>query len=292
MDAELIVDARAELGEGPAWSARAGRLYWVDIHAGLLHTFAPEDGAHAVFAVGEPMGCVAPAKSGGVVAALKSGFARIDPLEKTVVALAPVEKNLPGNRFNDGKCDPAGRFIAGTMDDAEEQASGSLYSLAPDGTLKRLLSDLRVPNGLAWSPDYKIFYFIDTPSREITAFDYDLSSGGIGNPRQAVRIPAELGFPDGMTSDEEGMLWVGMWGGASVTRWNPLTGEMLARISVPALKVTSCVFGGDGLADLYVTSARKGMSEEEAALYPHAGGLFRLRPGVRGAPTFEFGDTA
>ena len=139
------------------------------------------------------------------------------------------EQHLPGNRFNDGKCDPAGRFLAGTMDDAEKEASGSLYSYSPDGTLKTLLTGLRISNGLTWSPDHQTFYHIDTPTRQVTAFDYDLATGNLANPRPVISIPPELGWPDGMTSDAEGMLWVAMWGGAKLTRWNPATGQLAGR---------------------------------------------------------------
>ena len=288
VDPKLVLDARAELGEGPSWSARQGRLYWVDIHAGNLHYFAPEDGSDSVLSMGEPIGCVVPATDGTVVAALTSGFVRVDTATGTRTPLARLDSEPPRNRFNDGKCDSQGRFLAGTMDDAEKEASGSLYSLAPDGALKRLLSGLRISNGLAWSPDGSAFYFIDTPTREIRAFEYDLS-GDINNPRAVARVPEELGYPDGMTSDSEGMLWVGMWGGACITRWDPTTGELLGKVPVPALNVTSCVFGGPELKDLYVISARKGMTPEELARYPQSGGLFRVATGITGAPTFEFG---
>jgi sugar lactone lactonase YvrE len=207
-----------------------------------------------------------------------------------VRAIVNPESHLPGNRFNDGKCDPAGRFLAGSMDDAEVEASGSLYSLAPDGTVKTLLSGTRISNGLAWSPDYHTFYYIDTPTRVVMAYDYNLATGEIANPRPAVSVPPELGWPDGMTSDVEGMLWVALWGGAKLTRWNPATGQLVAEIPIPALNVSSCAFGGPDLTDLYVTSARKGMTAEQLAKYPLSGGLFRIRTNSQGMPTFEFND--
>ncbi len=284
---QLLLDARAELGEGPAWDARRGLLYWVDIHAGHVHLFDPAGGTDRLLELGEPVGCAVPTRAGGLLTALRSGFwtLSLPPVTRTLLA-AP--ENRPGNRFNDGKCDPAGRFLAGSMDNAEQEASGSLYSLAPDGTLKILLTGLRISNGLTWSPDYRTFYFIDTPTRLVTAYDYDLETGGIANPRPVVRVPDELGWPDGMTSDQEGMLWVALWGGAKVTRWNPATGQMAAAYSLPALNVTSCVFGGPELSDLYITSACKGMTPEQLAEYPLSGGLFRMATGTRGLPTFEF----
>ncbi len=297
---ELVLDTRAELGEGPSWERLSGCLYWVDIRLGHVHIFNPKDGTDRLIEVGEPLGCVAPRRSGGLVLGLRSGFATINsPLSQPAglgVGSGPMltylvnpEAQLPGNRFNDGKCDPAGRFLAGSMDNAEIEATGSLYSLDPGGSLKTLLTGTRISNGLAWSPDYRTFYFIDTPTLTVMAYDYDLATGAIANPRPAITVPPGLGWPDGMTSDGAGMLWVAMWGGAKLTRWNPATGQLLAEIPIPAFNVSSCVFGGPDLTDLYVTTARKGMDADQLAKYPLSGGLFRLRTGIQGMPTFEFG---
>ena len=296
---ELVLDACADLGEGPAWDARNSWLYWIDIRLGHVHIFNPKDGTDRHFDVGELLGCLAPTRSGGLVLALRSGFALLNsPLSKfeefgegTGVGLRHLinpEPALPGNRFNDGKCDPAGRFLAGSMDNAEVEASGSLYALDPDGSVKTLLTGTRIPNGLTWSPDYRTFYYIDTPTRTVMAYDYDLATSMIDNPCPAISVPPELGWPDGMTSDGEGMLWVAMWGGARLTRWDPGTGRLLAQIPFPALNVSSCCFGGPHLTDLYVTSARKDMTAEQVAKYPLSGGLFRIRTDIRGLPTFEF----
>ena len=289
MQPELLLDACLDLGEGPAWDASRGFLYWVDIHAGNLHIFNPQNRSDSWIDLGEPLGCVAPCRSGDVVIALRSGFATFNLPAQRLTRLVNPEKHLPGNRFNDGKCDPAGRFLAGTMDDAEKEAGGTLYSYAPDGTLKTLLTGARISNGLAWSPDSQTFYHIDTPTRQVTAYDYDLATGDLANPHPAVKVPVGLGWPDGMTSDSEGMLWVAMWGGAKITRWNPATGQLLEAIPVPALNVTACVFGGADLSDLYITSARKGMSAEQLIVHPFSGGLFCMHTKIHGMPTFEFG---
>ena len=290
MKPELLLDAQADLGEGPAWDAAAQTLYWVDIRAGDLHQFDPTSGSDHIFHLGQSIGCLAPRRAGGLVLALQGRFATLGP-SAGVSSLRPIvhpEPHQPGNRFNDGKCDPAGRFLAGTMDDAEERPSGSLYSLSPDGTFKTLLSGLRISNGLAWSPDGGTFYHIDTPTRRVTAYDYDQASGEIAAPRLAVQVPPELGWPDGMTSDTEGKLWIAMWGGARLTRWDPAAGKLLETIPFPALNVSSCAFGGPELTDLYITSARKEMTAAQLAEYPLSGGLFRLRTKVRGMPTFSF----
>jgi sugar lactone lactonase YvrE len=286
---ELLLDARLQLGEGPAWDAQAGILYFVDVHAGDLHIYQPADGTHQSVTQGEPIGCLAPAGDNRLVLALRSSLWTLDLSSGLRRQLCSPEPHLPGNRFNDGKCDPLGRFLAGTMDDAEKQASGSLYSYSRDGTLKTLLTGLQISNGLTWSPDHSTFYFIDTPTRLVMAYDYDLSSGSIERPRPCVRIPEALGWPDGMTADMDGMLWVAIWGGAQVTRWHPGTGQMIAAYPLPALNVTSCVFGGPHLSDLYITSARKGMDAAQMVQYPLSGGLFRLSTGTTGLPTFSLG---
>ena len=291
---ELVLDARADLGEGPSWEPRTGSLYWVDIHAGHLHIFNPDDGSDRSIDVGEYLGCVAPRRSGGLVLGLRSGFATIDsPLptgvELELRALINPEPHLTGNRFNDGKCDPVGRFLAGSMDNAEIKATGSLYSLSPNGSVKTLLTATRIANGLAWSPDFHTFYFIDTPTRTVMAYDYDLATGAIANPRPVISVAPELGWPDGMTSDSQGQLWVAMWGGAKLTRWNPASGQLLEEISFPALNVSSCAFGGPHLTDIYVTTARKEMNSGQLAKYPISGGLFRIRTNIQGLPTFAFG---
>jgi len=288
MQPELLLDSKATLGEGPAWDAPSGQLYWVDIYAGELHVYTPDEGQDTVLDTGEALGCVAPTRDRQIILAHKGGFARLEGYDK-LVPLADPEAHLPGNRYNDGKCDPAGRFLAGTMDNAEVEASGSLYSLAPDGTLKTLLSDLRISNGLAWSPDQHTFYHIDTPTRTVMAYDYDLATGDIDQPRPVVLVPPALGWPDGMTSDAEGKLWVALWGGASLTRWDPANGALLETIRFPALNISSCAFGGPDLCDLYVTSARKGTDAAALVEHPFSGGLFRVQTRIHGMPTFAFG---
>jgi sugar lactone lactonase YvrE len=286
----LLFDARAFLGEGPAWDSVRQRLYWVDIFPGLLHIFDPGEDVDEIIDLEQPLGCVAPAMGGNLVLGLKSGLATLDLSTEKINFLACPESDKPGNRFNDGKCGPDGRFLAGSMDNAEKEATGSLYSLDPDGSLQTLLTGVRISNGLAWSPDHKTFYFIDTPTHQVMAYDYDLRSGRIANPRVAVTVPEKMGWPDGMTSDLDGRLWVALWGGAALTIWNPANGALIEKIAIPAKNVTSCVFGGLEQNELYVTSARKGVSDADLAAYPATGGLFRIQTNVIGMPTFVFGE--
>ena len=282
MNSELIFDAKATLGEGPVWDEKSQTLYWLDILEKRIYA-----GTELFAQLDDFIGCIALRKNGHFLLGKRTSFVDFEPGTSQQTVLASVSESA-NNRINDGKCDPAGRFIAGTMDMNEKESSGSLYSF--DGKqVTRLLDGIRISNGLAWSADHKTFYYIDTPTREVKAFDYDLASGQIANLRIALKVPNTLGWADGMTSDIEGNLWIAMWGGAQVTRWNPNTGQLLEQIPVPALQTSSCVFGGKDHNELYVTSARKEMSEADLNKYPLSGGLFKVVTKYEGMPTFEFG---
>jgi len=289
-DLDLVLDARARLGEGPAWDARSKTLWWVDILGRTIHAFSPLDGSDRSLDPGGMPGCVVPAADGRLVAAVDRTLVRLDPHNGARSVLTQVEPESPGNRFNDGKCDPSGRLLAGTMDMSERAASGALYSFTLEDGLRTLLTGVRISNGLAWSPDNGTLYYIDTPTRQVRAFDYDLAGGQIANPRTVITIPEDLGWPDGMTIDSQGNLWIAMWGGAQLTVWDPGTGRLLQRFPVPAPHVTSCAFAGPDLRDLYITTARQGLDEAQLAAHPLSGGLFRLRPGVAGLPAHHFGN--
>lgn len=282
MQAELLYDSKAELGEAPVWDARTQTLYWLDILNRRVYA-----GSDIVAELDEFVGCLAPHKNGGIILTKRFSFWTLEPDSAKLTLLSALENEPLNNRFNDGKCDPRGRFLAGTMDLDEKNPNGSLYSF--DGaSYTRLLNNVTISNGMTWSPDHKTFYYIDTPTHEIKAFDYDLDTGVIGNMRVAIRIPDMFGWPDGMTSDVQGNLWIAMWGGAQVTKWNPYTGQLLERIPVPAKNVSSCAFGGRNLNELYVTSARKGLDETVLKQYSLTGGVFRIETRVEGMPAFEF----
>jgi len=287
-EVELVVDAKAVLGEGPIWHAAGRRLYWVDIEGRLLHVFDPSPGRDRAIDVGTRIGTVAPRAGGGLLVALESGLAFFDLEKEALTPIVDPEADLPNNRFNDGKCDPSGRLWAGTMDMDFAPGAGSLYRLDTDLSVHRVLGDVTVSNGLAWSFDRRTLYYIDSPTRAVAAFDYDDEAGTITGRRVAVTVPEELGSPDGMTIDAEGKLWVAHWGAGAVCRWDPDGGHLLEKIDVPAAHTTSCAFGGEDLDDLYITTARSGRSEEDLEAQPLAGGLFRIRPGVHGVPAFEF----
>lgn len=291
LTAELEYENQALLGEGPVWDHRAQRLYWVDIEGFNVHVYDPATREHGVLNVGQFVGSLAVRQAGGLIAALKSGFALLDPATGALTSLADAESHLPGNRFNDGKCDPAGRFWAGSLslDEENGQGKGNLYCLYADHSVQLKVPGVWISNGLVWTHDARTMYYIDSPTQQVVAYDYDLATGNIANPRVVINVPArEMGYPDGMTIDEEGMLWIAHWDGGHVCRWNPQTGEELAEITVPVSRPTSCVFGDEDFGTLYITSARTRLSEEKLAGQPLAGSLFKCRPGVRGLPLDEF----
>lgn len=290
MRAELVVNAKADHGEGPVWDVRTGTLYWVDLTGKKLHATDAASGADQVLELGDLVCAVAPRATGGLVAALNKQIVMLNPETGATEPVAMLETDRPANRSNDGKCGPGGRFWVGTMSlDGSVKGAGGLYRVDPDGSVRRMLDGLTVANGMAWSSDGRTMYFIDTPTMEVWAFDFDADVGEIANRRAAVSVPEETGFPDGMTIDAEGMLWVAHWGGSRVCRWNPETGEKLAEIELPAQHVSSCVFGGPNLEVLYITTSRLGLDEETLARQPLAGGLFCAKPGVQGTPTDTFG---
>ena len=280
---ELVLDTRAELGEGPVWDDRTGVLVWVDILVGHVHRYDPTTGVDAVNDVGQPVGAVGLREHGGLVLAVRDGFALLDGGGATPRLIAAVEREDPDTRMNDGEVDPAGRFWAGTMELGAAPGRGSLYRLDPSGAVTRVLADVSISNGLGWSPDERTLYYIDSPMQRIDAYDYARSSGTIANRRTVAEIEPADGLPDGLAVDAEGCLWVALWGGSSVRRYTP-EGRLDRTVELPVSQVSSCAFGGADLDELYVTSAATGLDEAE----PAAGGLFRLRPGVPGLPARRF----
>jgi sugar lactone lactonase YvrE len=219
---------------------------------------------------------------------MQGGFHTLDWHNRELMLLAPVEADDPQARINDGAVDSRGRFWAGTMNMAERQGAGALYRLDTDRTLTKVLSGVTISNGICWNADDSRMYFIDTPRRGIDMFEFDADNGTISDGVRLANIPAEQGLPDGMVIDAEGFLWVALWDGAAVHRYTPF-GELDRVIPIPTSRPTKVAFGGDDLGDLYITTASTGLSPEQLAAEPNAGGLFRLRPGVVGmpAPAYE-----
>jgi sugar lactone lactonase YvrE len=288
--ANIVIDAKAKLGEGPSWDQRFQRLFWVDIKGFQLHIYDPFTCTDRTINVGEHIGAVVPYLKNKVIVALISGLYCLDIETGAKVLIHDPEEGRLGNRFNDGKCDPAGRFLAGTMSLNGEHAQGALYSLSTKGKVSLLVDKASISNGLAWSADHRTMYYIDTPTLEVVSFDYDVAQGTIRNKQLVARLDESEGYPDGMTIDAEGMLWVARWGGKRVSRIHPAHGEVIAEVSLPVNCVTSCAFGGEQLDELYITTAQ----DDDSADQPLAGGLFMVKTGVKGTPTsyFNQGQTA
>jgi sugar lactone lactonase YvrE len=285
---ELLSDMRAILGEGPCWDEEKKLLSWIDILGQRLHIIDPNSKINRTVILDQNVGAAVPTESGEFVLALATGFYSLEPMTELLVPIHNPEAHLPNQTFNDGKCDVAGRFWAGTMELNEAEGAGSLYCLDVNRSVKKVLANVTVSNGITWSPDNQTMYFIDTPTYQVSAFDFNPETGTIENRRVVVAVPKDMGAPDGMTSDMEGMIWVAHWGGFQVTRWDPSTGKLLNSIRLPAPIITSCAFGGENRNELFVTTARIGLSEETLEKYPHSGGLFRIQTDVEGVPMYKF----
>jgi len=286
---QCVWNARAALGEGPLWSVKEQALYWVDILNHRLHRFAPnEQQAQRTWQFNQEISAVAErAEAGGLIVSLRHGFAFFDPATEKLQPLAQIETELPGNRFNDGKCDARGRFWAGTMDFDGKQPSGSLYRFSPDLKTAKMDSGYPVTNGPAWSSHYRTMYFNDSVNGRVFAFDFDLDTGELSSKRLFLQFPEEDGSPDGMNTDAEGGLWIAHWGASKITRHAP-DGTALQTITMPCSQVTSCAFGGPNLKTLYVTSAADGLSASQLEREPLAGGLFAVELEIAGVPANRF----
>lgn len=271
---DVVPVPHARLGEGPCWDERTGTLLWVDIPAGLVHRLDPADGSHESIDVGQPVGAAVPRASGGLALAVRDGFAVHDG-ELTVVA--PVTAAEPaGNRMNDGACDRAGRFFAGTMAHDDTPGAGSLYRLDPDRRAERILDGVTISNGIGWSPDERLLYYVDTLTDRVDVFDYDPATGQVADRRLFAVLPS----PDGLTVDASGHVWVALWGGGKVVRLRP-DGQLDLTVEMPATNVTSCAFGGPDLDILYVTTAWDGRT---------GGELWQRRTSFTGLPANPYRD--
>lgn len=286
-EVKCVRPAREVMGEGPLWDEASQVLYWVDIKNPAVHRYTPATRASESWPMPEFIGCVALRASGGMIAGLRSGFAFLDLDSGTVEPIGNPEPELPGNRLNDGTCDEAGRFWVGSMDNAEREPTGSFYRLDPNLEWTRVDSGYVVSNGPAISPDGRSIYHTDSARR--TIFVSDLSAEGEWrNKRVFLQFAAGDGFPDGMTVDADGCLWVAFWGGWRVSRFAP-DGAKLCDIALPAAQITCCTFGGPRLDTLYITSASIGLDEAQRAAQPLAGGLFEVAVDARGVAACRFG---
>lgn len=279
-DIELVIPAHDECGEGPLWNVTEQALYWVDIEKKLYHRLHPPTGVHEIVEVGELLGVLAFRQSGGLVVATDHGYSFFDPLKKKLERIGDPEAGKSGTRFNDGKVDRKGRFWAGTLGDGYKN---SLYRLDPDQTIHTMETGIDVSNGIGWSPDNKVMYYVDSSPALIYAYDFDLESGSIANRRVFVDHSSGPGVPDGLTVDAQGFIWAAFWGGWCLNRYDP-QGKLERTVQLPVECPTSVAFGGPDLEDLYITSACMEIPLTERANRPQDGNLFRVRGLAKGLP--------
>ncbi|MET8689956.1 SMP-30/gluconolactonase/LRE family protein [Streptomyces sp. NPDC004732] len=278
---DVAVRAEASLGEGPTWDAATGRLIWVDILGSRVHTYDPGSGRRTVMATEQHVGAAKPRAGGGLVVNLRDGIGLYGPGGAPFTWL--VRDPVPGRRGNDAAVAPDGALWAGTMRYDEASGGGSLTRVAPDGTVTEAADDVAVSNGTGWSPDGRLMYYVDSPTRRVDVFDYDPDAQRVLNRRPFAYVEEGAGFPDGLTVDAEGCVWVALWDGAAVRRHTP-DGRLDRTVALPVRRPTACAFGGAGLRDLYITTARTG----QARPHPLAGSVLVLPDAGQGLPGTPF----
>ena len=280
VEIEVVGKIEAQWGEGPIWWD--GALYFVDIEGHAVHCYTPKTGAEATWLVGQRVGTVVPREAGGLLCAGDDGLFFLDEETGETTAIIDPEPSKSDNRFNDGKCSPDGRFFAGTISLVKKPGDAKLYRLDPDLSLHEAYSPVTNSNGIAWSIDGNIVYYIDTPRKEVLAFDYN--KGALSNERSVISTASRESSPDGMTIDANGNLWIAFCHGACVVCFDPRSGKELKMIELPCVETTACAFGGEDLCDLFVTTGVHKTLKEE-----NAGRLFRIRGlGVRGVQAYSF----
>jgi sugar lactone lactonase YvrE len=279
---ERVIAAGNQLGESPVWRPEENALYWVDIPRGVIARFVLSSGARSLWQLPAPIGSFVFRSSDGMVVALKTGIYFFNPDIGELSLVQNPELKMPQNRFNEGKCDPRGRFFAGTMNEiVRGKPDGSLYRLSADQRLAVVLKQITVPNGLAWSPDGKIMYFADTRRHVIYQFDYDLDDGVPHNQRVFVDLSSYDGLPDGATVDTDGCLWSAIFSGGRIVRYTP-NGKIDRVIGLPATQVNSLTFGGSELRTIFVVTSKHLLNEAALAAQPLAGDIFAIDAGVAG----------
>ncbi|MEV5309348.1 SMP-30/gluconolactonase/LRE family protein [Streptomyces sp. NPDC052610] len=275
---EAAVRAEAALGEGPTWDAARGRLLWLDILGSRVHTYEPSTGRRTIRTTEQHVGAVKPRANGGLVLNLRDGVGLLDP-DGAFRWLH--HEPVPGRRANDAAVAPDGALWAGTMRYDEAPGGGTLSRVSADGTVDVVLDDVAVSNGTGWSPDGRRMYYVDSPTRRVDVFDVD--GPRIGNRRPLAEIEEGAGFPDGLTVDADGCVWVALWDGGAIRRYTP-AGDLDRVLPLPTPRVTACAFGGPGLTDLYITTARVGLT----APHPLSGSLLVIPGAGQGLPQPAF----
>ncbi|MGO4834904.1 SMP-30/gluconolactonase/LRE family protein [Rhizobiaceae sp. 2RAB30] len=271
--ATVAFASRAILGECPVWSPARGKLLWVDTFAPALNLFDPVTGDNVELRMPGPLGFVAENRAGELAVGIGCNVAKVDEAG-TTYAIAAAPHAQAGFRLNDARFDAQDRLWVGLIDETLSEGSGRLYRLDPDGTWHQFDNGFALINGLDWSRDGRTMYVTDSRMGTIYAYDFDCVSGGIGNRRPIIRIPFELGKPDGLTVDPDGFLLSVLFDGSAIARISP-AGSVDRLIGLPVPRPTSCAFGGDGRS-LFVTSARLGLTDVEIEAKPMSGALLRL----------------
>ena len=286
-DLDIALRAQPILGEGPTWDVGTGSLVWVDILGSEVHRFHPSSGSDEVIPVPQHVGAAKPRVNGGLVLNLRDGIGLLDAGGGSPRWLVYWARE--GMRGNDAAVDPAGRLWAGTMRYDTADGGGFLARVQPGGRAHVILPEVTISNGIGWSPDGTLMYYIDSPTKRIDLFDFDVDSGEVANRRVFVELSDTDGVPDGMCVDADGCVWVAVHGAGQVRRYTP-EGVLDRTIEVPAQQVTACCFGGDDLSDLYVTTSREGFTDADAAAQPLAGCLFVAAGIGSGLPSARFPD--
>ena len=287
MKPDLVLDAKATVGESPVFDGATGKLWWTDIPACRLHCFDPSSGTDESYATPGRVGCFGLARSGGLIVAMEHGFARLEPVSGMHDILFEPEVERTENRFNDGRCDRRGRFLASSMHEPRTVPQAALWQLDPVRGVRLLADHGLVGNGLAFSPDDRIMYWSDSPRGRVFVFDYDIETGSAWNRRLWVETDDSLGRPDGAAVDADGCYWSARFAGGRVIRFTP-DGRIDREIHLPVSQVTMCAFGGPDLRTLFITTAREGLDDTALAKEPLAGGLFAVDAGVQGLPEPRF----
>ncbi len=292
-EARLAVDARARVGECPIWDADRARVVWLDIPGQTINSFWPGSQATRVQSVPQEISAIALRADGGLVGTSSEGFVLIDEGDAVnpLRLIATVPHRSPTLHMNDGKCDRAGRFWAGSVAvNAQDAGRAALHRLDPDGSVSTEIEGVTVSNGLGWSPDDRHMYYTDSASQRVDRFEFNLDSGALGEAQPLIEVDATDGAPDGLAVDQDGFVWVAVVHGSEVRRYSP-AGDLVARVKLPTSVVTSCCFGGPELTELYITTSAEHVRGERRASEPLAGGLFVCDVGVPGLPVSRYGCT-
>lgn len=287
MKADLLVDCRNELGEGVQWNADHRRVWWTDIHGQALWSCDADGGSAETIATGERLGSFAFDPDNRILAAFESGLFRWDIERDRLERLTTFEPDHPTSRLNDGRCDRAGRFVVGGIDEDGHKQTSTLLRYDGDG-VETVDTGIGVSNSICFSPDGRWMYFADTPTKVIRRYPYDTETGRIGAAEVFQKVEGRAGFPDGACVDAAGSLWSARFWGSRVQEVTA-QGKDGRRVDVDAPQVTCCCFGGPKLDRLFITTARENFTEEQAAAHPLSGGLFVAEPGAVGLPEDRFG---